>query len=279
MPTLRLLAAALAFASLVTAGCADEPDPPAAGSDVVVRPFAEVQASDLTFAADPADPTRGIFRVTTTEPMICAIVWGETDAFGRFNNSMAMNGTGIVDHDVALPDVVPGRTYMFVVQGTTADGTLYRSEPGTFTIPATTPPSPTTAVADDEPRPRRRRVDVSSEFGAAYAADNAIDGVRRHRMGDRGRRRRRLHRGGPGPSRRRSATSSSSPARWPTAPPSSTATRSRSTTSRRAARSLRARPPTPHPSPLDVTGQVVRIDVERSSGGNVGAVEIRLLAP
>ena len=278
MPTLRLLAASLAFASLVTAGCADEPDPPAVGSDVVVRPFAEVQASDLTFAADPADATRGIFRVTTTEPMICAIVWGETDAFGRFNNSMAMNGTGIVDHDVALPDVVPGRTYAFVVQGTTADGTLYRSEPGTFTIPATTPPSPTTAVETTNLALGAAVTDVSSEFGAAYAAANAIDG--------------------------------SGATEWATAGDGDDAfivvdlgraapigdvellTRSMAdgtaiidtytvTVDDQAPRGPfpAGTPADPHPSALDVTGQVVRVDVERSSGGNVGAVEIRLLAP
>ena len=40
--------------------------------------------------------------------MICAIVWGEDDSFGRFNNSQSMNGTGIVDHDVVLPEVEPG---------------------------------------------------------------------------------------------------------------------------------------------------------------------------
>ena len=39
-----------------------------------IRPFAEVQADEFTFEADPANPEQAIFRVTTTEPMICAIV-------------------------------------------------------------------------------------------------------------------------------------------------------------------------------------------------------------
>ncbi len=48
----------------------------------------------------PAEP---VGRVTTTEPMVYAIVRGETEALGNFNNSLAMNGTGIIDHDVFLP--------------------------------------------------------------------------------------------------------------------------------------------------------------------------------
>ena len=110
----------------------------ACGSDVPsteVRPFEEVQASEMTFENDPTFVGRGIFHVTTTEPLICAIVWGETEALGNFNNSLAMNGTGIVEHDVLLPFAEAGETYFYRVQGSTADGTLYQSELMTFTLP------------------------------------------------------------------------------------------------------------------------------------------------
>ena len=53
-----------------------------------MHPFSEVQADEFVFEADPTESERGIFRVETTEPMICAIVWGETEAFGNFNNSL-----------------------------------------------------------------------------------------------------------------------------------------------------------------------------------------------
>ncbi|MGD9702901.1 MAG: discoidin domain-containing protein [Ilumatobacteraceae bacterium] len=88
-----------------------------------------------------------------------------------------MNGTGIVDHDVFLPGSVPGRTYYFRVQGSTADGTLYRSETATFTIPD----SGASGLPSDTGEPRRNLaadatvVDVSSEFSSAFAASNAID--------------------------------------------------------------------------------------------------------
>jgi hypothetical protein len=145
--------------------------------DVEVRPFSEIQDGEVTFEADPTDPRRGIFRVTTTEEAICAIVWGEDEDFGRFNNSLAMSGTGIIQHDVVLPDLEQGREYTYVLQGTTADGTLYRSEVATFTIPVTD-------VPETEPEPDlgpnlavdATIAEVSSEFNDAFAAANAIDG-------------------------------------------------------------------------------------------------------
>jgi hypothetical protein len=142
---------------------------------VEVRPFAEVQASELVFEADPTDPHRGIFRVTTTEPMICAIVWGEDETFGRLNNSLSMNGTGITQHDVVLPDVQPGVEYRYVVQGTTADGTLYRSPVGSFRIEPLAAP-PTTVDRGEDLALGATVVDVSSEFSADFAAELAIDG-------------------------------------------------------------------------------------------------------
>jgi len=38
-------------------------------------------------------------------------------------------------------------------------------------------------------------------------------------------------------------------------------------------------PVEPNPAALDVTGRTVRFDVDSSTGGNVGAVEVRILAP
>ena len=176
---IRALVAVLVPLALVAAACSSGGG---SGSDSsapgpAVRPFSEVQANDFVFEADPTNPERGIFRVTTTEPMICAIVWGETDQFGNFNNSLAMNGTGIVDHDVYLPGAVPGRTYHFRVQGSTADGTLYRSDTGTFTIPGDATGTTTDTVDHGPDLALDATVaDVSSQFNDSFAASNAIDG-------------------------------------------------------------------------------------------------------
>lgn len=192
-PLRRLVLLALVLATLGAAcaeassgalpdGEADSGDAPLTdvsrdAMDVEVRPFEEIQDSELVFEADPTDPTRGIFRVTTTVETICAIVWGDTDELGRFNNSLAMSGTGIIQHDVILPDLEQGREYSFIVQGTDADGTLFRSELDTFTIPVT-------EAAEAEPEPDlgpnlavdAEIAEVSSEFGDAFVAGNAIDG-------------------------------------------------------------------------------------------------------
>jgi hypothetical protein len=166
----RGLTSSLLLVALLLGGCGG-----GTGAGTAPRPFSEVQASDLSFEADATFPGRGIFHVTTTEPMICAIVWGEDESFGNFNNSLAMNGTGIVQHDVFLPGAAPGVAYKFVVEGTTADGTLYRSDVGTFVIPE----SATTSAPQDT-RPDlalgAKVTQVSSEFNSSYSADNAIDG-------------------------------------------------------------------------------------------------------
>jgi len=158
----------VAVLALVAIGCAS-----GTSADVEVRPFSEVQASEFSFEIDPTNPARGIFHVTTTEPMICAIVWGEDTDFGNFNNSLNMAGTGIIEHDVFLPGAEPGVEYAFVVQGTTADGTFYRSDVSTFTIPEGESPA-----ASTEPNLAEGAeiVEVSSEFNDAFAAPSAVDG-------------------------------------------------------------------------------------------------------
>ncbi|HZD22739.1 MAG TPA: hypothetical protein VE569_04970 [Acidimicrobiia bacterium] len=44
-------------------------------------------------------------------------VWGEDESLGNFSNSLNMNGTGILQHDVLLPGAVPGVEYKFVGSG------------------------------------------------------------------------------------------------------------------------------------------------------------------
>lgn len=277
------LFAFLPIAAAFTGACSDSDESATAAKTaegdgdaaVEVLPFELVQASDMVFESDPADPTRGIFRVETTEPMICAIVWGTDENFGRFNNSLAMDGTGIVDHDVFLPDVEPGREYRFVVQGTTADGTLYRSEVGTFSFDPDVAAPGTSLPAGDNLALGATIADASSEFSDSFATEQAIDGDPSTEwatsgdgddgfvvvdLGDD----RRI--GEVEYLTRTMADGSATTLTYtvtvddgePLGPfPASTAAR-------------------PAVHPLDVTGRRVRFDVESSTGGNVGASEIRL---
>lgn len=165
----RLLLIIAGLAVIVSACSSD------GGSDV--RPFSEVQATELVFEADPTNPERGIFRVDTTEPMICAIVWGETEALGNFNNSLDMNGTGIIEHNVFLPGAEPGVEYYFKVQGSTADGSLYETELMTFTVPELEGGASGDDMVDHGTNLALTGtvVETSSEFSASWGGANVID--------------------------------------------------------------------------------------------------------
>ncbi len=169
------MATLLLALGLVLVACAGDDASEAGGSQV--RPFSEIQDSDLSFEIDPFDPNRGIFRVATTEPAICSIAWGETEALGNQNNSLSMNGTGIIQHDVVLPGALPGETYYFRLQGSTADGQLFQSELSTFTLPVFEEPVGADAVDRGENLALSGSiVEVSSEFNASFSASRALDG-------------------------------------------------------------------------------------------------------
>jgi len=212
--------------------------------------------------------------------MICAIVWGETDEYGRFNNFLSMNGTGIVDHDVLLPEIEPGRTYHFIVQRTTADGTLYRSEPGTFTIETSGPSVEDEPTADlgENVAPSGTVVEVSSEFSAAFAGELAIDGDLATEWssagdGDEGHITIDL-----GSQQRIAAVEFVTRSM---ADGSAVTTTFTVTIDGGAPLGpfTAASPATSRLAEIDATGRLFRFDVGESTGGNVGAVEIRLSTP
>ena len=279
-PIVAAIAVLAGLAGLMTA-CSDDTTSENGATAAAVRPFSDVQGSEFVFQADPTDPQRAVFRVTSTEPMICAIVWGETEAFGRFNNSLSMNGTGIVDHDVYLPGAEPGRTYFYRVQGSTADGTLYRSETATFTVPGPTgeaaAPS-STVVRSPNLAKGATVVEVSSEFDGSYAASNAVDdngSTEWSTRGDGDDAFITLDLGVAQPigaveyvtramadgSAITNTYTVSIDGQAPLGPfPAATAARAA-------------------PARLDAVGRLVRFDVETSTGGNVGAVDVRVSAP
>ena len=264
-------AALILGVALVAAACSSG----SAGSSEV-RPFAEIQASEFAFEIDPISG-RGIFRVTTTEPAICAVVWGETAALGNFNNSLGMAGTGIEQHDVALPGSEPGATYHFRVQGSTADGTLYQSDLGTFTLPESEAADP--AMDSRENLALGAVVlEASSEFSAAWASTNAVDGDPGTEWATRG-----DGDGGflildLGATRQVAAvefiTRSMADGSAITSEFTVTVDDGETLGPFPAGTPVEART-----AEVSFTGRVLRFDITASTGGNVGAVEIRVLAP
>ena len=275
--TLRRTTLLAATLTLVVVACGSSDDSTASSGDV--RPFSEVQAGDFVFEADPTNLERGIFRVTTTEPMICAIVWGPTEALGNFNNSLAMNGTGIVEHDVFLPGAIPGEEYYFRVQGSTADGTLYSSETDTFTIPALAIEPPSTESAGGTNLALDATVvEVSSAFNASFAAENAIDDSGTTEWssdGDGDDAFITLDLGG---DQQISAVEfiTRSMLDGTAVTETFTVTVDDTTT---FGPFVAGTPVDPSPAEIDTSGRVLRFDVDTSTGGNVGAVEIRVLSP
>jgi hypothetical protein len=235
----------------------------------------------VSVRADPARPDRAVLQLTTTQPMICAVVWGETDGFGRMNNSLDMNGGGLTRHDVVLPGARPGVPYRFIVQGTTADGTLYRSAVATFTIPASVPSDAPAGTADgygaDLAR-SARVVAVSSEYSPSFAAANAVDGDPGTEWATRGDGDRAFITLDLGTPRRIAAVEFITRSMA-----DGTAIASAYTVTVDGGRVLGPFPagtlPVPRPSPVGVTGRVLRFQVTASSGGNTGAIEVRVLAP
>jgi len=289
-PFVRLATVLVALAVVASAcGSSNSDSAPADTSSDAglgqLLPFSEVQASDFTFDADMSDPNRGIFHVTTTEPMICTIVWGETEAFGNFNNSLAMNGTGIVQHDVFLPGAEQGKTYFFRVQGSTADGRQFRSPTDTFTIPVSTPPSGDAMGGGDAMAVHGTNlalsstiVEASSEFGPGWEATNAIDGVGTTEWatkgdGDSGFIT--IDLGSP-----QSVVGTEFITRRMLDGTAITDTYMITVDGGEPLGPFTAGTPAqPNFNAAEFTGQVIRFDIAASSGGNVGAIEVNVFAP
>jgi hypothetical protein len=286
-PIIRSIALLVVVTVLAVAcGSSDDSSSTGSSSDVgegELLDFALVQENEFSFEADPSDPNRGIFHVRTTEPMICTIVWGKTEGFGNFNNSLAMNGTGIVDHDVVLPGAEQGKEYFFRVQGSTADGRQFRSETGMFTIPVTDTDG---AVGDGEEMAvhganlalTATQVEASSIFGPGWEAENAIDddtntewssggdgdngfitidlGSKQDIVGVEFLTRSMLD--GSATTEMYTITVDGDEVFGPFAA---------------------GNPANPNFSAVEFSGQQIRFDVETSTGGNVGAIEVRVFAP
>lgn len=249
----------------------------ASGDDPEIRPFSEVQDSEITVENDPDVPGRAIFRVTTSEPLICAIVWGETEDFGNQNNSLNMNGTGIVQHDVFLPGAEAQNTYFYRLQGSGPDGTLYVSETMTFTLPEREGGSAAPDLGENLAI-RAAVTSVSSEFSDGFSAENAIDGdltTEWSTSGDGDDASITIDLGQPTEIGRiafltRTMTDGS-------------ATTDTFTVSIDDGESLgpfdAGTPASPNAAEIDADGQVLTFDVESSTGGNTGAIEIQVFAP
>ena len=111
-------------------------------------------------------------------PLACAVIYGETTAYGLIATDQDMAGGAHIDHHPFMAGLKPDTEYHYRVQGTAADGTLYVSDDMTFR----TPPADASSELNLLSAAAGGRVtSVSSNFGGAandqtWGADSAFDG-------------------------------------------------------------------------------------------------------
>jgi hypothetical protein len=167
---LRALAVPASTAVLFLTGCG-APATSAAGDQ-------EVLAAEQVFVENPVvvpdvSGTSATLQVTTDLDMACAVVFGQDETLGDgIATDADMGGGAHTDHQAVMTGLEPDTEYFYRVQGSGADGNLYRSELRTFR----TPPADAAGAPGENVALAAEVVDVSSEFSDDFPADAALDG-------------------------------------------------------------------------------------------------------
>ncbi len=167
---LRALAVPASAAVLVLSGCG--------GSATSAAGDQEVRAAEQIFVEDPVvvpdvSGTFATLRVSTDLDMACAVVFGQDESLGDgIATDADMGGGAHTDHEAVISGLQPDTDYFYRVQGSGADGRLYRSELMSFR----TPPADATSTPGENVALGSEVVAVSAEFSDAFAAANAVDG-------------------------------------------------------------------------------------------------------
>src|SRR4051812_32827869 len=96
---------------------------PALAQSPAVHPLSEILASGPKFV-DLA-PDSVTVELETKVPVVCAVVFGTTTAYGGIATDSDMAGGAHSVHHPALKGLKPDTTYQLRMQGVGADGTLY----------------------------------------------------------------------------------------------------------------------------------------------------------
>jgi hypothetical protein len=153
------------------------------GLPIGVSNFSEIQASDIVVDFDGSG-SGAVLRVTTSIEVACAVAYGPTTALGSIATDTDMAGGGHTDHAPLMRDLTADTGYFYRISAIGPDGRLYQSEllQFTFTPESNGAPAPevSAAPAVQPPAPNVAGMasvrDVSSEFSASFGGKNAIDG-------------------------------------------------------------------------------------------------------
>ena len=230
-----------------------------------VRPFEEIAASEVTVTPDPSGRS-AVLEVDTDIDVACSVVYGTDDSFGLISVDSDMDGGAHADHHPVMGGLEPGTDYLFRLQGTAPDGSIYVSDVMSFSTPAALVGGPPNLALD------AKVTGFSSEFSAAFAAANAFDGdgtTEWSTRGDGDDAWVEIDLGAPQPIdqvvfRTRSMNDGTS------------ITETYAITADGADAGQYG---ADEPIKLGIEAQVLRFDVVTSTGGNTGAVEILVLGP
>lgn len=140
----------------------------------------EVLAAEDVFVDQPVvvpDPagTSATLEVATTLDMACAVVFGRDESLGDgIATDADMGGGAHREHEAVMFGLEPDTEYFYRVQGSGADGSLYRSGLRTFR----TPPAADAGAPGGNVAAGAEVVAVSSEFSDDFPASAAVDGNR-----------------------------------------------------------------------------------------------------
>jgi hypothetical protein len=176
--------AVLAAATLLLIACQPGATPtagPEQGSAVKyqVRPIEEVSAAGPPEIVDISD-TEAVLIFESSVPLACSVVYGKMMDYGQVAVDQDMDGGAHTDHRPLLVGLEPDTEYLYRVQGTGADGTLYVSQDGVF---RTLPVRVKTEVNLASLEAGAQVIAVSSNFGGGsddetWGANSAFDGQR-----------------------------------------------------------------------------------------------------
>lgn len=136
-----------------------------------IADFSQIASSEPVMTPDPSGISATL-TVSTSVDAVCAVAYGETEQLGKLATDQDMGGVGHSEHNAVLTGLQPDTTYVYRLQGVGPDGQLYQSELFEFT----TPPASETQTPGENVAVNAELVEVSSEFSASFSAGNAIDG-------------------------------------------------------------------------------------------------------
>lgn len=134
-----------------------------------VQDFSVIQAGPLEVVPDES----GRFATLTVDTSIdvaCSVVYGPDETFGLIAVDSDMDGGAHTDHHPIMGGLEPDTEYQYRVQGTAPDGAIYVSEVFDFRTPPAPVGGPTNLALNGSVS------GVSSEFSDSFGATNAFDG-------------------------------------------------------------------------------------------------------